>query len=697
MKAYMKIGINYSDKGFLALGNDNAFREFARHVHANRNNSDNAPLMDLFSGVKVPKAAQDEFLRIAVNSECVDSYILNVKGFLKNAEETTRLKTNQINFGNEEIGEAVDPASLSPDQKRMIELVDEGYNVYIGGSAGTGKTVVLRECVRRLRLKRLSVGITATTGVAAVNINGYTFHSVFGLNGLRTDYLESLDVVVVDEVSMLQSGLLEAMEYAARKARRSDEPFGGLQIILCGDFMQLGGIPNHPLFHCELFMKRFVRAKLTTVHRLKNRDNRFADQMKEIRLGFLPPDMAETITILKPHEPLPDDCADATFMFPLNETVKAHNLAQLEKLPDTMTWEFSSNHTETGLLGDWTDTYIVDTGTKCKSTQEWIRSAVRDHILASVMEVDLPQVVVAVFPLEGEDAMECTKYAVRAQVMSIHVKTRDGESRTSKLEQDKRNLSLRVEAALEHLKLTIQGKQDPNLIPLHMQRSLYDKAQADIFAEPLLTKTGARVMLRWNLSKSLVNGSVGLVMGYQDPNTYQLPAGIDPKFYDNVQLYCNHLRSVGVEAPQLPVIRFNTGEEIMVPPVKMIVGGSDTEFFSSYLLVLPLSLGYAFTVHKVQGLTLKGRVVLDLKGMFPCPHLIYVAFTRVREQSQLVVRNLLQTDIAVDAAARLFDESLVSAECLGAADLSALARTNRGDRSKKTKQGKKGTRTKKSK
>lgn len=144
---------------------------------------------------------------------------------------------------------------------------------FITGKAGTGKTTLLKRVVERTRK---NVVVVAPTGVAAINAGGVTIHSMFGLpltcfvpsddfvdlnlatNRLRLQQdhvhyrkdklrvLRELDTLIIDEVSMVRSDLLDAVDFALRTVRRSDRPFGDVQVLLFGDMHQLPPVVRQP-------------------------------------------------------------------------------------------------------------------------------------------------------------------------------------------------------------------------------------------------------------------------------------------------------------------------------------------------------------------------------------------------------------------------------------------------------------------
>jgi hypothetical protein len=140
-------------------------------------------------------------------------------------------------------------------QDEALEILKMGHNVYLTGAAGAGKTFVLNEYIRFLRSKNIEVGVTASTGIAATHMNGITIHSWAGMgvkDSLTDAELRALvkkrylakrfnntKVLVIDEISMLHAHRLDLVDRIARVFKGNFEAFGGMQVVLCGDFFQL--------------------------------------------------------------------------------------------------------------------------------------------------------------------------------------------------------------------------------------------------------------------------------------------------------------------------------------------------------------------------------------------------------------------------------------------------------------------------
>jgi ATP-dependent DNA helicase PIF1 len=141
------------------------------------------------------------------------------------------------------------------DQKTALDVLKLGYNVYLTGPAGSGKTYLLNQYIKYLKDKGVEVGITASTGIAATHMNGITIHSWSGMgikkilgdkefrsigrNGIKRKRFRETGVLIIDEISMLHAYQLDNLDAILKKFLDPFQSFGGLQIVLCGDLFQL--------------------------------------------------------------------------------------------------------------------------------------------------------------------------------------------------------------------------------------------------------------------------------------------------------------------------------------------------------------------------------------------------------------------------------------------------------------------------
>ena len=140
-------------------------------------------------------------------------------------------------------------------QGEALEIMKTGANVFLTGEPGSGKTYTINRYIAYLRDRGIEPAVTASTGIAATHVGGMTIHSWSGIGIKRTlgnydldkiastEYLAKrirrVKVLIIDEVSMISAGTLEMVEAVCRVVRGKEEPFGGLQVILVGDFFQL--------------------------------------------------------------------------------------------------------------------------------------------------------------------------------------------------------------------------------------------------------------------------------------------------------------------------------------------------------------------------------------------------------------------------------------------------------------------------
>jgi len=239
---------------------------------------------------------------------------------------------------------------LTKEQIKIVNLiVDGGKNVFFTGSAGTGKSFVLKHLVSKLRKKYpKSVFVTAATGIAAVNIGGTTLHSFGGIKlgaapaqRLAVEILQSkktlqkwLDckVLIVDEVSMIDSELFEKLDTIGQIVRENNQPFGGIQLVLVGDFFQLPPVYGNYAFESKAWKKSIdVCLELTTV--MRQRDLEFIDILNNLRVGKK---NDQIVQFLLERCKRPLDITNGvlpTKLYSTNASVDEENSAALEQLP----------------------------------------------------------------------------------------------------------------------------------------------------------------------------------------------------------------------------------------------------------------------------------------------------------------------------------------------------------------------------
>ncbi len=188
-------------------------------------------------------------------------------------------------------------------QDEALDILKMGYNVFLTGPAGSGKTYVLNKYLEYLREHDVETGITASTGIAATHIGGMTIHSWAGI-GIKDNLtekefrmlvqdprlakrLQKAKVLVIDEVSMLHHFRLDLVDQVLRMARGELRPFGGLQVILVGDFFQLppvarGGEVAHFVHRSNAWATAGIRVCYLE-EQYRQEDERFLRVLNDIR------------------------------------------------------------------------------------------------------------------------------------------------------------------------------------------------------------------------------------------------------------------------------------------------------------------------------------------------------------------------------------------------------------------------------
>jgi ATP-dependent exoDNAse (exonuclease V) alpha subunit len=235
------------------------------------------------------------------------------------------------------------------NQSKALSIMKAGKNVFLTGSAGAGKTYTLNQYIRYLRARKIMVAITASTGIASTHINGMTIHAWSGL-GLKKavskkeleairekkhikDHIEQTKVLIIDEISMLHRNQLDALNEILKFIRQSNEPFGGLQIIFCGDFFQLPPVGEAEETNREKFAfmsDAWVQAApvicyLSEQHRQKG-DN-LDKILNQIRAGAVDQNSLELLRIASKNI-----LSDAPKLYTHNADVESINAAEMAKL-----------------------------------------------------------------------------------------------------------------------------------------------------------------------------------------------------------------------------------------------------------------------------------------------------------------------------------------------------------------------------
>lgn len=461
-------------------------------------------------------------------------------------------------------------------QSTALDILKTGHNVFLTGSAGAGKTYTLNQYIHYLQARQVPVAITASTGIAATHMNGTTIHSWSGI-GIRMtmedkqisqlkskkslkERLEQTQVLIIDEISMLHAKQLDLINQVLKVVRNNDKAFGGIQVVLSGDFFQLPPVGERGESNRDKFAfmsKAWLEAQLhvcylTEQHRQqKNTSNSLSlnDILNQIRQASVTHDAIEVL-----HDSQHNHIGQIrTRLYTHNVNVNSINDTQLSHLiGEAQVYHAMANG----------DPKLIDMLKKSVRTPDELTL----KIGAKVMFVkNIP------------DLSVCN--GTMGEVVKF---------------------------------VTTNDKNEP--MPKH------DASQTDAsLTENLTSKPNDE------LAKQTEDGA-------KDDDAKDDEKIIKTKY---------------------PVIRLNTGREVIATPEQWVVEDEIGLPLATYWQV-PLSLAWAITVHKSQGMTLDAAEI-DLRNTFELGQ-GYVALSRLTDLSGLKLLGFNQTSLNLDPLARGADK-----------------------------------------
>lgn len=508
---------------------------------------------------------------------------------------------------------AMSAITLSEEQRRVLELVaNQQKSVFFTGSAGTGKSVLMRSIIAELRKKYIRepdrIAVTASTGLAACNIGGVTLHS-FGGIGLGKEDVPTLvkkikknpkaknrwirtKVLIIDEISMVDGDLFDKLEGIARALRNNGRPFGGIQLVITGDFFQLPPVPDYDKKAQGVKFAFDAGTWATAIHHTIG----LTEVFRQKDPGKCPSYNHKTLVL---------------------------------------TWTVFANMLNELRLG--------------KITNETI---------ASFKKLNRK--------IQYEDALEATElYVVHDFTITLLTL---GYRFPTRNEVDNANAyRMRDLVGKPYKYPAIDGGAI-------MDEAMRDKLLSNMMAsKELLLKKGAQVMLIKNLDDGLVNGSLGKVVAFMDEKTFEMYDDEPGILRDDVPMeeLTDRGRQIRTQlalkdassmSEQLyPLVSFTLPDgnfrEILVIREEWKVELPNGEVQASRSQ-LPLILAWALSIHKAQGQTLE-RVKIDLKKIFEKGQ-AYVALSRATSQAGLEVHNFDSSKVMAHPRVAQFYNSLYS-------------------------------------
>lgn len=470
--------------------------------------------------------------------------------------------------------------TLSNEQRHVKGLVcDRDQSVFFTGPAGTGKSVLMRAIIQELKKKMKKdpdrLAVTASTGLAACNIGGMTLHSFSGI-GLGKEDVTTLvkkirrnpkaknrwlktKILIIDEISMVDGDLFDKLSQIGRTIRNNGRPWGGIQLVITGDFFQLPPVPD-------------------------------GSDKRDIKFAF-----------------------------------------------EAATWNTSIDHT-IGL----TEVFRQKDPTFANMLNEMRLGRISDQTVANFKGLQRP--------LRFNDGLEVTElFPTRNEV------ERSNQKRLEAL----KSKSYRYDAF---------DTGDPNLKQKLLQNMMAPQT--------LELRKGAQVMLIKNMDETLVNGSLGTVVGFMSEAAASIGGieshGMDPEdapkddvMLKRIKAFSRELESSSSshDHKEYPVVTFHsvdgTPRTILIVPEEW-KSELPTGEVQACRKQVPLILAWALSIHKAQGQTLE-RVKVDLGKIFEKGQ-AYVALSRATSQEGLQVLRFDKQKVMAHPRVVQFYNKLYSAE-----------------------------------
>lgn len=495
---------------------------------------------------------------------------------------------------------------LTTEQKRVIEyVVRDRLNIFYTGSAGTGKSVVLRTIISKLcaRFGRDAVAVTASTGLAAVNIGGITINKFSGVGIGQGDVFRLITMVkknknslnrwkrtrvlIVDEISMIDGAFLDKLDLIGRGVLNNDKPFGGIQLVFTGDFFQLPPVPDRdankprPIFCFESKVWNYAITKTILLNQVfRQTDNELIDLLNDIRMGITSP---QTLKLIKRFEEpvLYDDGIEPTELYPTRREVELSNKRRLEKLPGYHIVYKSVDFVPPGVTPDVLNNLMVD---KEITLKEDAQVMMLKNLDETIVNGSL-----------GKVLFFCNS--------------------TLFLEASKLHADLSDPDVVEDMRCVCRAiGLPPNERPAALQHEINSRPTRRQANLQYLLEKASKIMVGPGILSTILFPVVKFI-DKQDIKGYQI------KFLEPVE--------------------FSVGE---------------TEVNSAVRKQIPVMLCWAISIHKSQGQTID-RLKVDLKRTFEAGQ-VYVALSRAVSKDRLQITNFDPRKIKVDERVKDFYESL---------------------------------------
>lgn len=245
---------------------------------------------------------------------------------------------------------------MNEKQKIAYDMMKNGQNIFITGGGGVGKSYLVKKFYESFSPYK-KIGLTSSTGISSLLIGGTTLHSYLGI-GLGNDDVSKLvynigknrmikeryfnmEILIIDEISMISPELFDKIEEIFRIIRQDERPFGGVQIIITGDFLQLPCVGNENFcFESESWKKYLSKNVVILDEIVRQKDNVFQEVLNEVRIGSIS-DQTKKILLSRLIK-FDNNCHNIvpTILFSTNRDVDSYNNKKLEEINSKEVYEY---------------------------------------------------------------------------------------------------------------------------------------------------------------------------------------------------------------------------------------------------------------------------------------------------------------------------------------------------------------------
>lgn len=268
-------------------------------------------------------------------------------------------------------------SDLNERQRLAFQKIITGKNILLTGKAGSGKSYLVTRIIDHYKRNGLKLGVSGMTGISALQIRGRTIHSLLGL-GLATKSavelyvtnrrkypklvrnIRDINALIIDEISMMSEDMFVKISEYLILVRGAKVPFGGLQLILCGDFCQLSPVSGTYCFKSSLWSDSNIETVELTESMRQRNDEEFRTMLDELRFGRCSKEIFERLNTLK-GTVFPDGI-EPTILYSRNVDVDYINTSKLVELMNlgTETHTYKAKIPNNELAKAWIDSLRID-------------------------------------------------------------------------------------------------------------------------------------------------------------------------------------------------------------------------------------------------------------------------------------------------------------------------------------------------